>query len=272
MRSVVRESVIEKRNVLRTAGIAATLAILWLLIWGGELWRAQRAYIRAQGQMERGLHALAVDTLDDFRAAMVDRPERCKLLLAAYVQTRRMDRIEWAAQACFDNGNEIIEVPIALAIHHELTGRVDEGVQILSAATQKFGKGPEIYAALAQLLKRQKRDASLAFKLAAERAGDNLQLILDAAIYLGSVNQWAEAKPLADALKVKKIDNPEVKLFLARVFLKSGDSTSSRVLYADAMALAGSKPEVLAALTKEYGDVIASANGTTPPVGTVQKR
>lgn len=239
------------------------------LAWAGSAYQSHRVLSRAEAQMKKGFFALAAETLDPYRKSLARKEESCKLLVAAYFSAKRPDRLEWVSEACLEAGKEIAEAYIGLAGSREMTGRDGEAVNILAGVAGKFDKTPDIYYALAQILKRNKKDneALGSYQRAFERAPKNPQLALEATEYAASLQRWNEAKGFVEPLKAAETDNPEVKLFVARVLMKAGDSASAEPLVAQARDLMAKKPEMQKGLEQNYADVLVSAGRNLASTG-----
>lgn len=217
----------------------------------------RRAITHAEAQLKKGFGALAAETVDRYRHHLVKSADHCKTLVTAYSAARRVDRLEWASEACLDNGVETIEVYEALASAADLAGRDGDAIQILNAAAGKFPKSPEPLVNMAKVFQKNKdvAHAGQALLKAIEVAGTDHELELQGLQFFSSLNQWTEAKQLADRLKGVKTDNPEVKLMIAEVLAKSGDKEGAKAQAAQAdQMMAKATPEQKAALKKKYPD------------------
>ena len=245
----------------RMAPIAMGAAFVLVgMIYGAFLIQTHFVVKKAEAQLQKGFGALAAETLDSYRFRLRGQEKTCRTLISAYYQSRRLDRLEWAAQACLESGLEMPEAYLGLATVRELTGREGEALQLLSGVLGKFEKIPDIYYEIAQILRRNKRDneAAAAYMKASERAPENNQFALETLQYLSSLQKWPEARLVADRLKNIQTDNPEVKLFVARALLKGGDRKAAEPLIASARELIEKKPESKAAFEKAYPDVLGS--------------
>ena len=218
----------------------------------------RRAVTRAEAQLKKGFGALAAESIDRYRSHLVKSADGCKTLALAYSAARKLERLEWAGEACLDNGIETLEVYEGLASAEDSLGRDADAIQIMNAAVQKFPKSPDPLVNLARLFRKNKDDnrAALALMKAVEVSGDNHQLELEAIQFFSSTNRWPEAKQMADRLKAVQTDNPEVKLFIAEALSKGGDKEGAKAQVAQAETmLAKATPEQKAALKKKYADV-----------------
>lgn len=245
---------------LPVGAIVVALLIVAAGSWGVTTYQARHALKRAMAQLEKGLPVVAAETIDPYREALVKKSEQdCRVVIAIYYQARRPERLEWAAQACLDEGKVFPEAFVGWAAAREFIGRDAEALQILGNAAPKFDKVPSIYYSMAQIFRRNKRDdeAIAAFRSAIERAPNDNQLAIETAEYLYSLKKFADAKKLVDKLKDVKTDNPEVKLFLARVYLANQDKGTARTLASEANELISKHPEMKPAYEKGYSDVFA---------------
>jgi tetratricopeptide (TPR) repeat protein len=243
----------------RMAPIAIGAAIILVgVICGAYMLQTHFVEKKADAQLQKGFGALAAETLDSYRFRLRGKEKSCRLMIAAYYQARRLDRLEWAAQACLESGLEMPEAYLGLATVREMTGREGEALQLLNGILSKFEKIPDIYYEMAQILRRNKKDneAAAAYMKASERAPENNQFALETLQYLTSLQKWPEAHAVADRLKNIKTDNPEVKLFVARVLLKGGDKAAAEPLIAAARELINKKPESKAAFEKSYPELL----------------
>jgi tetratricopeptide (TPR) repeat protein len=248
----------EVRNFALLA--AVVLVIAGAGVFGISVLQVSYKLGKAEEQLRKGWPALAAETIDGHRTAAIRHQTGCRIMISAYYQARRADRLEWVSQACLESGRETPEAYMGLAGARELIGRDSDALQILGQAAPKFDKIPDIYYTAAQIQRRLRRDqdALMNFGRAIERAPQNNQLALEVLEYAVSLEQWELAKGLAGKLKPVETDNPAVKLFLARILAKGGDMPSSQALVAEAKPLMEKKPaELKAALEKDFADVLA---------------
>lgn len=228
--------------------------------WGICWFATKRAMARAEEQLKKGYGALAVETLDCYRRGLIRRDQGCKLLIEAYFQARRTERLEWASQACLEAGKEFPEAYLGLAAVREWVGRDREAVQILAQAVGKFDQVPDLYYRIGQIFLKNKNDvdAAIALSKAAERGPQNNQLQLEALEVLSRVQKWEEARKFATRLKDVKTESPEVILVIARALQKGGDPLSVEPLLKKAKELISKEPnpQVKAALKKGYSDLL----------------
>lgn len=234
-----------------------TLFVGLVTISVGHFLCKQHSVKKAEGYLKKGYAALASATLEPYKRGLVNTVDGCKVLLETYFQSRQVDKLEWASQACLESGKEIQEAYLGLAATRELTGRVGEALQILSQAAPKFEKIPDFHYRMAQIFKKaeQVNDAAREYVLATQKAPDHGQLSLEALDYLLKAQKFAEAKPIAEHLKGIKTEEPEVKLIIAKALLLGGDAPSARALTDEAKNLLANKPDLRAQLEKAYAEV-----------------
>lgn len=237
------------------------LVVILLVIAGGCFaWgkiQQKRALTRAEAQLKKGFGTLAAETLDRYRHHLVKSADHCKELVTAYSAARRVDRLEWASEACIDNGIETLETYEGLASAADQLGRDGDAIQVLNAAAQKFPKSPDPWVNMAKIFQKNKDTAraGAALMKGIEVAGNDHQLELQGLEFFAGLNQWTEAKQLADRLKTVQTDNPEVKLLVASALNKGGDKAGAKAEVDQAETLlAKATPEQKAALKKKYPD------------------
>lgn len=113
-----------------------------------------RALSQAEGFLSLGFAGLAAETLDPFRQELAKSERGCKALIAAYLQARRAERLEWASEACIAGGQDIVEAHLGRAASWELGGRESQALQILRKAQARFANSPEISNRIAQIMTR----------------------------------------------------------------------------------------------------------------------
>jgi tetratricopeptide (TPR) repeat protein len=250
---------IKDKKTRKYVKIAAVVLGMAALAWGGTYLLTRRAASRAEELLRKGFGAVAADTVDCHRYRLTGSAANCKILIAAYFQSRRVERLEWASQACLEAGHEIPEDYIGLAATREWTGRAQEALQILSEGASKFDKIPDVYYTLAQFFQRNKQDdaAVNAFKQALARAPQDNALAIEALQFFANAKKWSDGKQIAEQLKTVQTDNPEVKVFLARFLIKNGNKAGAKELLDQANELVKAKPEVRKQLEDRYPDVYA---------------
>lgn len=219
----------------------------------------RRAITHAEAQLKKGFGALAAETVDRYRHHLVKSADHCKTLLTAYSAARRVDRLEWASEACLDNNVQTIEVYEGLASAEDQLGRDGDAIQVLNAAAEKFPKSPDPWVNMAKVFQKNKdmAHAGAALMKGIELAGSDHQLELQGLQFFASENRWNEAKQLADRLKAVQTDNPQVKLLIARALLKGGDKAGSKDQAAMAKEMMAKIPaEQQEALKKAFADVL----------------
>jgi hypothetical protein len=251
------------------AAAAGCSAVIATAIWGVGATRAHLRLTEAEAQIKKGFTALAAETIDPVRNELTTSPRGCTALMGSYFGAHRADRLEWAAQACITAGVETTDTYIGLAAAKELVGRDGEALQLLQQVTQKFTKSPDPLYRIAQILRRNKKEAEAADVLlkATEIAPDNNQLAMETMEQLSTLQRWSDARHLADKIKAVETDNPEVKLLIARALLKGGDAGGAQTVVAQARTLLEKKPEMKGALERAYGDVLnGGGNAQQPPL------
>lgn len=248
----------ESANSMKLAGIFVVVLVGVVATLTYSVTAQRRAVIRAQQEVKKGFGMLAAETVDPYREKLVKSEEGCKAAVMAYAAGRRVDRLEWAGEACIEHGIETMEVYEGLASAADLSGRDNDAIQVLSVAAQKFPKSAEPYFNMAKVYQKNKDEnhAVAALLKTVELSGENHQLQLDTLQYLASVNRWTEAKQVADRLKLIDTDNPEVRLLLARTYLKAGDKVAAQEQVARGKELMGKRPaDQQSNLKKIYSDV-----------------
>lgn len=235
------------------------VVIVAIAIGLGSIAIKARARSQAADLLKRGFGAVAAEVLDRHRQAFVKNADDCRLLLSSYFQAWRLERLEWAAQACLESGNDFLEEYLSLVTVREYTNRDSEALQILETMTHKFEKSADVFIRLGQLLRKTKQDARAAeaFSRGVELAPDNAQLNLEILQYFSSLRLWMKAKPIADRLKNAKTDDPAVKLVLARVMLNAEDPSAAQSLVAQARDLENKlSADERAKIESTYGDIL----------------
>jgi predicted Zn-dependent protease len=251
-----------------------TLFLGGALVGGIDRLQTRNAMTRAQTQLDRGLGALAVDTLDARRRRIATDTRGCSLLVTTYARANRADLLEWASQACLDAGVETPEVFIGLANANHSASRDNEAFQVLTAGLKKQDHSWELWQAVAQLLRQNKRndDALVAYQKAIEFAppGTVQAVSFETLQFLAGLDRWKDALPIANRLKGVQTENPEVYLLIARALAKGGDPEGAAPLaQAVQERMKTMAPEARGALDKAYSDVLGSA---VPEVSGVTRR
>ena len=211
---------------------AVSVIVLGIVFWVGSRGvcyiSTKRAISRAEKLVNDGYSSVAAEVLDDYRVSAVRQDKGCPVIIAAYLGARRLDRLEWAGEACIENGHATADAYLGLSAVRELTSRDQEALQLLAAAAGKFDKMPDIYQRIAIILRRNKnvQGAEAAYSQAIARADNNKQVIVDAMEFFVSVQHWEKAKEMALRIKDIPTENLDIKAMTARVFKKSGDESN----------------------------------------------
>lgn len=180
----------------------------------------------------KGFMVLAAEDMQNYRWLLVRSERGCRALLQANFEGRFMDRADWAAQACLENGVEIPEAFIALAGVRETTNREEEALGILKAANQKFKDDPSISYRLAKLLAKGGRgqEAIQFLVQAAERVPKNIGIQMETLAFLIQQKDFASARPIVERLRGAPANdmNAAGRVLMAEVLLKQGDTGSAR--------------------------------------------
>jgi hypothetical protein len=265
-----------KERVKKYGPYAAGAAVLIALgAWGASALETKLAISRTEKLLQKGFGALAAESIDHHRKSAVYYKNGCSVMVGAYFASRRLERLEWASEACLDGGKESPEVYLGLAAHRELTGRESEALRILTSVASKYDQIPDIYFRIAQILIRNKsNDAAAQYMLkATERAQGANQIVVEALQFFNSVQKWNEAKLMADRLKSAPTEDPELKLLIARALKNGGDSAGAQAVADQARGMIATKGEIKVAMERAYADVLGPGGGGhsgqgTPPGGS----
>lgn len=222
---------------------------------------------RAAERLQVGLPTIAFESLRPYRWTMYYSADNCRLLATSAFQARKSSELNYIAEACMEAKIQIPEIYLTLAGMREWEGRDQEAAQILSQAARTFEKVGEVhlnFASMARKLKQEGVAVQEALK-AAEVAGQNSQLQLEALQFLILGSHWKEAKPVADQLRSVATEEPAVKLLLARVYAKNQDETLKQALVNEATSLLAksqAKPEQKEAIKRAFADVLGGASGS----------
>jgi tetratricopeptide (TPR) repeat protein len=215
--------------------LAALAAVASTAYYAVKHYRCRRAVGRAELELVHGFPALAVDLLEPYRHSLVSNAWDCKILVSAYYQAQKFDRLQWAAQACLEAGREIPEVFLALAASYEMTGREKEAVSILTESLQRIGESPAPYLALGNLYRKLKRDhdAIAAYRDAISRSEQDPSAAIELLGLLSELGEWDEARKLAErlipALPPKR---PDITLLAIRALIRGGNKPAAAPLLA----------------------------------------
>ena len=250
----------EKLNFYLLLGIVAFLLLSAIVHYATPVYQARRALNQAENQLQKGLGSVAADTIDPFRHQYVAQERSCRILLKAYYQVKNADRLEWTAQSCLDAGVDIPEVYLGWAAARELFNHDNEAVQILTGAAQKFDRAPAVFYELAQIYRRNKQDevAVEAYFRAMERDPGDQQLAVNVLAYCMDLKRYEDAKKIAEKVKTLSTDNFEVKLMIARAFIKGGEPKSAEPLVESARAILATKDDATKKRVQQaYSDVLS---------------
>ncbi len=246
---------------IRTALKAGLLlTVLFLGYCGVHFLYVKRTMETTRAALNQGFTMLAVERLEPVKKDIPKKAGGCELLVETYFAAKRVDLLQWAAEACMDAGKDNPTISIALATSYELRNQDGIAAQIMQGAIKKFEKSADVYFHSAQILKRNKNveEASKFLSMAIDRAPQNQNMVLDALQYYLETKQNDLARTMATRLKATKIDNPEVKLVIARGLKKGGDSAGAKAQVQEALQIASSDPKLKAQLEAAYKDVIST--------------
>lgn len=221
--------------------------------------RLQRDVKKAEEEIPHGFWALAFENLDHHRHQLVKNENDCNTLLNVYANAKKADRLEWASQACVENGVETLATYLSLVTAEEFQGRDQDALGLLNQLTKKFDRESEPYRRMAILLARNKDEAGTAEAIfnAAMRTGDPT-VSLQAIQMLLSQKRIADALKVAVKVRIAKIDNPEAQLLIARALILGNDGTMGNAQIAQARELmAKMDPQAVKRLEHDYADVFS---------------
>ncbi len=229
---------------------------------------------QAEVLMGRGFHALAAENLDGLRNGLTGTDRGCKALVNAYFGARNTVRLEWASEACIENGIQPPDVIVGLANAWEQTGKVEAAVQLLQGASEKFKEAPDFEHRLGVIYNGQKKTdlAIKSFMEAHRRAPTLTKLALDYLVFFAQNNRWTEASIVADSLKDAQTEDPEVKLLIARAFQQTGRAEASRAQVEVAKTLLDKAPNKKDALLKNFADLFQVTAPPAAPARPATKR
>lgn len=258
---------------LRFAAFTGAVALGAFGVFGIPELRARNAMTEAVRQDAQGLHALAADTIDPYRARLPRFKGGCEVMLSAYEGSLNWSRMEWASQACIEATRGQSPIPVvAMAQAWSHTGRVVEALRMLKQAGRaQFPKDASLPFATYRILREanQPDDALESLREASVRAPQDAQIRFEGMQYLALLKRWKEALPIAESLKDAKIENPEAMLAIARVFLNAGRRSESDALAAKVRGfMASADPrdaDQVAALKKAYSDVLGTSDSSAVP-------
>ena len=249
------------QNRLRSAGFAgiAGTGVLILLLLIGARWVAEdlssnRALRRAKLLLEQGYPVLASEELAQRRHLLIRKPDGCSLLIRAHFFAKKMDQLEWTAEACAESGQQTPEVLLAAATVREFQNRLDEAVALLNRGREQFPSSSEIPYRLAGILKerRQFREHAELLAEASNKAVDNAPLAYEALQAAASLQNWTLALPLAYRLVTVRTEDPDAKFLLARTFAKNDKTAEADKASAEAHLLLQKAPQFQADTQKKY--------------------
>lgn len=220
-------------------------------------WQHKHDVKAAQAAFEKGYNTLASEVLEHHRKWMTKSADDCKLLVNIYYSARNPGALAWAAESCLTNGIDLPETNMALAFSRDMGGRTQEAVQILGSVVDKYKDIPDVFYRMAQMLVRLGNNdaAAVAYSQALERAKDNAAMFVEALDFMATQKMWDAAKPIAMKIKDTEIDNPAIKLLIARVLVNSGERESAKPLIASSKTLLEKSPN-RAQIEKAFADIL----------------
>ncbi len=237
------------------------LVVLGAVGGGGWLgyckWQHKRDIKQAKAAFDKGYTTLASDILEHHRKWMTKSEDDCKLLVNIYYSARNPGALAWAAESCLTNGIDLPETNMGLAFSRDMAGRTQEAVQILGSVVDKYKDIPDVFYRMAQMLARlgNNESAAVAYSQALERAKDNAAMFVEALDFMAQQKMWETAKPIAMKIKDSEIDNPAIKLLIARVLINSGEKESAKPLVAAAKTLLEKAPNK-DQIEKAFSDIL----------------
>ena len=216
----------KKRLIISFSGILVVCAVSFSAIHFAKKYCYQKDILKAAEEGKRGFWALAAEKVDRHRFDMLSNENDCNTLLNVYANAKKAERLEWAAQACLEDGIETYGAYMSLVMSQELLGRDQEALQLMDQISKKFDKAVTVFQRMANAYLRQKDEARAteAMLMAASRSQDP-QVKLDTLQILLKQNRNEEAMNLALTLKGVATENPEVKLIIARALIAGKEAT-----------------------------------------------
>lgn len=257
-----------KRTLLLPGVIAVVMGLVFAAAWGVPRLQARSALDRAADLRARGFTALALEALRPHEEALSRTAEGCRELSDLIFQAGEAVSLQATAERCLSNGVQTPEVVIGLAASRELRNDDQTALNILNGALKQFKESPDLPFRMGVILRRNKNTegAANAFSLAASLAPKNAQLQLNIVRILAELEAWKKAAEAAARIKDEKTEDPEVKLVLARVFLRAGDSETARQTLGSAKSLLSRVDDNRSQqLRRAYEDVFAIESGSDGP-------
>lgn len=214
---------------VRIVSLAISVVLLGYLTCAGvALWRGEKM------MTEKGFMVLAAETLQPYREILSYSARGCRALLQANYEGRFLDRAEWAAESCLNHGHEISEAYVALAGVRESTGREEEAMQILRAASERFREDATVQYKLARLLVKAGRlpEALNYMNQAAAKVPQNIGVQVETLAFMIQQKEYALARSVVERLKSvpPKDLNAIARMLMAEVLVKLGDAGSAKEL------------------------------------------
>ena len=242
---------------------AATLLFISAGLWALTAIRAQLLLRDGEEQLKDGFAALAAESLDPVRTALIREKRGCAALVAAYTGAHRPERLEWAAQACMSSGIDSPEIEVGLAAARELAGHDEDALKILKNVALKFNKSAAPLYEAGQILRRDKKVAEAVgyLKRAADLEPSNSLYCLDALRALSEAQIWNEARRIAEQIKNVATNEPETRLIIATALLRGGDRDGAMAQATQAIQLLPSKDtDTRETLEQTYPEALALAD------------
>lgn len=211
--------------------------------------------------LDKGYPAVAADTAENRRELLANDGEGCALMIDAFFRARIVTRLDWASQMCMANGLNIVETFLGLSAVRSFEGRDQEAINVLQEGLRIYPDSAPIYVRMAEIFRKNKNEnlALQAFVTAVQKAPTDLALALNAYQYFQTLKKTELMKQLAQRMKTAETTQPEVKLVIARTLKETGDMEGSKQLASQGLALAAKNPQLVAALSKSYADVVGGA-------------
>ncbi len=257
--NMAQKSSLDYRHLaIQISIVIGTMAVLAGGYVGIQKARLHFAIKKAEKQVLSGYGALAARTMRSVENLATHTPAGCRILMNCYYAARRMEDLEWAAQACLDAGHEMPEPYVALTAVAESMNQDQKALNILEQALKRHSKSADLYYRVFLIMKRNKNfeQATLALTQATTLAPENGNLNLEALQFLVESRKWPEARQIAHRLAGVKTDNPAIKLLVARALIEGGDKASAEAVIAQAKELLAKNPQLKATLEKSYGDLL----------------
>lgn len=266
---------------LPSLSIPRSVTTLWVIIisllalplgyFTLSAYRTGIAFTSAQEALKKGFHQVAFSYADPYRFDLATRERGCSLLVSIYYGVENPDRLEWTGQYCLFLGKNHPDLHLGIAAAKELRGQNSEALEILKKGIQLYPQNPDFFYRAGLIYKKENNltRASEHTYQAARRAPQNHQLAMEALELLMATQSWRAAAEMADRIQSAPTDNPEVKLIIARAFLRYGDIQKAEQSTDEARKMM-TDPGQRSRLEQKYSDVLHPGPVRQPPVAPQQ--